>query len=156
MRMSVEMEKMVIDLQNQPGVEASAETVWVESLQNGRYRLRNLPALAYDLDLDDEVEAHKGDDGRLHFDRVVERSGNVAYRIMLLDGVDTSGDMIRERLSQVRLLSSAEEKYSDRYYVFNIEPSIDRSVLLNKLNEGEDVGLWAYEPTSDDPYQTEK
>jgi hypothetical protein len=115
----------------------------------------NLPALAYDIDLDDEVEATVGDDGRFVFVRVVSRSGNVAYRLILLDGVDPLASDVAKALNGIRALSDAEEKVSDRFYVFNMPRSADRKNLIGRLDDGERSGFWKYEPSSDDPHLTD-
>jgi hypothetical protein len=59
------------------------ETVWAESVGNGRFRIDNVPWLAYGVSLGDIVEASEDEPGQFDFVRVVEPSGNRAVRVVL-------------------------------------------------------------------------
>jgi len=82
------MLKMIITLDGQTELPASVETIWVKALRNGNYSVQNVPIWAYNSNLDDEVCGKVAADSRLHFEHVVRPSGNVAYQIIALDGVD--------------------------------------------------------------------
>ncbi len=70
--------------------EDGAEILWTTPLGADRYRLENSPSLAYGLSWLDVVEARPGSRGRLHFERVVLKSGHrtVRARIGGLDGAE--------------------------------------------------------------------
>jgi hypothetical protein len=77
------------------------ETPWVTPLGGGRFRLENMPLLAYGVSLHDVVEAHpRWFFGRLTFTRVVKKSGCRTVRVFTPEGNRTPEALrLREMLT---------------------------------------------------------
>jgi hypothetical protein len=124
--------------------EHGTENVWVESVADGKYRVRNIPTWAYDLSLDDVVEAHEAEDGRLMLDRVAGRGGHSTYRIIPFDGTDR-----KTFLSKWSLLEDEgctyESHSSQPLYAVDVPPAADIQRVYKLLEEGEQDGVWDFE-----------
>ncbi|HVB65597.1 MAG TPA: DUF4265 domain-containing protein [Nitrolancea sp.] len=127
--------------------EGPAETMWADDVGGGIYRLDNVPIFAYDVGLGDVFVGKSVDgDERLYFDRVVERSGDYTFRIIVLEDqwLDRRAE-VEENLSRVRKFSSAESSWGTDGFAFNVLGKRDIEELESVLEEGARRGLWEWE-----------
>ena len=121
-----------------------AETVWAEVVSSDTFRVRNIPTWAYDVSLDDVVQAQSGGDGRLAFDRVAERGGHSTYRIRLEDGDDAS--RFDQRWAALQELGCRYESHSEEpLYAVDVPPDADIHRVYEILEAGEADGTWDFE-----------
>jgi hypothetical protein len=121
-----------------------AENVWAEAVSGDTYRIRNIPTWAYDLSMDDVVQARTGDDDRLTFDRVTERGGHSTYRIRLEDSTDTA--KFDQQWAPLQELGCRYESHSEEpLYAVDVPPDADIHRVYEILEAGEADGVWEFE-----------
>jgi hypothetical protein len=109
--------------------EDGAEILWATPLGGERYRLENSPSLAYGLSWLDVVEAEPGSRGRLHFTRVVEKSGHRTLRVRI-GGMD--GHERASLLSALNDIGCSYEGELGRVLAIDVPPgaALDRACAL--------------------------
>lgn len=125
-----------------------AETMWADTLADCRYRLDNVPLFVYGVGLGDvfTVKHFEGDD-RPYFDRVVERSPNSTYRLILADAPEH--EPRRDALlSRVKPHASHSGIFKGTFLSLNVPESPRRDELDALIDEGEREGLWQSEVSS--------
>lgn len=101
--------------------EDGAEILWATALGADRFRIENSPSLAYGLSWLDVVQAAPGSRGRLHFQRVVHKSGHrtLRARLGMLEGLD------RERLlASLNDIGCSYEGEAGRLLAIDVPPGI--------------------------------
>jgi hypothetical protein len=127
------------------------ESFWAEPLGDDRYRLRNTPFVAKDLNFHDVVQAtRRGPDELPAINHVVERSGHKTLRIFFADASLPS--TIDEVLRHLNEMSANHEKGKDRFYAVDVRPEADYPSVCDYLWTLQQRGALAYEtgPTRED------
>ncbi|MCW5803011.1 MAG: DUF4265 domain-containing protein [Deltaproteobacteria bacterium] len=75
----------------QTDVGEEVETMWVEPLHYGLFKVDNIPFYVRGVSSEDIVSGRQGDDGRLEFGEVVESGGHSTLRVL----VRNDGDVAR-------------------------------------------------------------
>lgn len=136
--------KVLIPLPEDSDHGLGAENLWAESVADGAYRVRNIPTWAYELSLDDVIEAHEAEDGRLTLDRVVRRGGHSTYRIIPDAGTDEATFLAR--WAPLHDAGCTYESHSDRArYAVDVSPEANIHKVYALLHAGEDDGVWEFE-----------
>jgi hypothetical protein len=120
----------------------AAESLWAEPLGNRRYRLRNVPFLAYGYSEDDVVNATEID-GRLVVTDIAERSGHSTYRIFLPKPMDDLAFApLWETLGE---LGCTYERANSRVIGIDVPPNADVYAVYAVLEVGERAEWWTFE-----------
>jgi Domain of unknown function (DUF4265) len=125
-----------------------AETMWADKLADHRYRLDNVPLFVYGVGLGDVFTVKRVDgDDRPYFDRVVERTPNWTYRLILagVHGEDARRD---ELLSRVKAHARHSGIFQGTFVSLHVPESPQRDELDALIDEGEREGLWQSEVSS--------
>jgi len=117
--------------------------MWAVEVRLGRYQLRNSPFYAYEVSLEDIVEAERGEDGQLVFKRVTIRGGHSTYRLVLEREISSS-DFQRHWEPLERLGCSYEGKDS-RLLSVDVPARADVAAVFRLLEQGERDGTWDFE-----------
>ena len=118
------------------------ETLWAAPLGDGRYRLRNVPVLAYGFSEEDVVNAVESD-GRLIVGNVVQRSGHSTYRIFLPQSTD---DVAFAPLwKPLADLGCTYERANTRVIAVDVPPAADVYAVYAVLERGEQADKWEFE-----------
>ena len=134
--------KITLPLADESG--PAAENVWADPVTETTFRVRNVPTHAYDLSNEDTIEAHEADDGRLTFDRVVERGGHSTYRLIPASGLDKSA--FNERWAALADEGcSYESTTGEHRYAIDVPPHADIHAVYGLLEKGEHDGVWEFE-----------
>jgi hypothetical protein len=134
--------KVHVDLPNHGAT--GGESMWAEHLGGDRYRIRNVPFYAYDLNFHDVVEARAaGPDLEPSVLRVLERSGHHTLRVIFEDGV--APDDFAGYLDELRPLHVGHERAGERYYALDLEPEASMAEVRRRLDAWEADGVLAYE-----------
>jgi hypothetical protein len=124
------------------GPDGNTETVWAEPMGSNRYRLMNVPFIAFGLSIGDVVTA-KGHRGPPIFEAVVKRGGHSTYRIARQDGV--SDDQLALLLRELRDLGCGVERFTPRTYGVDVPPKSDIYATYRWLEEGMARGTWWFD-----------
>jgi hypothetical protein len=122
----------------------TGERVWATELEDGRYRIDNIPLYAYDVSYGDMVSARPGG-GELHFVSVIGKGGNSTYRLLLrAPHARADFDRYWERLE---LLGCFYESSRDPEDVFGINVPAESNVgsVYAILEEGDEAGVWYFD-----------
>lgn len=140
-----ELVKVVFDLQDED--VASAEGIWAQPVQKGNFKLKNIPALAYGVNLGDVIRAERRDDDCYHFVRVVRRSGHRTFRVAPKDKTERL-DLLRQ---VVHASGGQIERSGESYFAIDLPPNITDSSLISLLEQGETAGDWEFEESGINP-----
>ncbi len=120
------------------------ESLWAEDLGGDRYRLKNVPFYAYDLNFHDIVEARASrPDLKPSVLRVLERSGHQTIRVFFREDVSET-----DRLTHLGALNAYHvtfERCSERYFALDLEPEASVEDVREQLDALESEGTLAYE-----------
>jgi hypothetical protein len=108
----------------------------------------NVPVWAYGIAFEDVVEGRPGDDGRVEFVRVVEKSGLLTIRAA---GPDADPSRFSEVVTVLSKPALATERYSPSYCAFAMKPKdferiegtvkrledADSNIFVEIANEGD-------------------
>jgi hypothetical protein len=127
-----------------PDAEHGAENMWAEPVSGDTYRVRNIPTWAYELSLDDVVEAHGGEDGILIFGDVVERGGHSTYRI--IPAAETDETTFERYWAPLQDAGCRYESHATQpLYAVDVPPRADVRAVYEMLDRGERDGIWEFE-----------
>jgi hypothetical protein len=127
------------------------ESLWAEPLGDDRYRLRNTPFVAKDLNFHDIVRATSQAPNELpSINKVVERSGHKTLRIFFAD--EQLPSTIDEVLRKLNEMNANYEKGKDRFYAVDVRPEADYRSVCDYLWTLQQQAVLAYEtgPTRED------
>lgn len=131
--------KVTIDLNDDV---YGVETLWAAPLGDGRYRLRNVPFLAYGFSEDDVVNAAESG-GRLIVADVAQRSGHSTYRIFLLQPTDEAA--FAHLWKPLADLGCSYERANTRLIAVDVPPGTDVYAVYDALERGEQAKNWEFE-----------
>ena len=134
--------KVFFDVPEKDGSVMKTESLWAEPLGGDRYRLRNVPFLAFGFSEQDVITA-KEDNGALRVTGVAIRSGHSTYRLVLPE--DTSEEKFLQDWVPLKELGCTYERATRRYIAIDVPPPADIYAVYNALEEGEGAGLWEFE-----------
>jgi hypothetical protein len=125
------------------GSEAvESEGIWAEHVHDDRFRVLNIPFLAFGVALDDViVAAWSAEYGEPQFVRVDTHSGNSAYRILVRPDADPS--VAEHGWRQLEALGCGREiGTSERYWAIHAPRTVDRGALDVILEAGIAARTW--------------
>jgi Domain of unknown function (DUF4265) len=133
------LEKIVIELRDD---RYSVETLWVEPLGDGLYRLRNVPFLAYGFSEQDVVSTDEVE-GRHAVTGLTRAGGHSTYRVFLPEATDDARfARLFEPLSR---LGCTYERASARLIGIDVPPEADIYAVFAALEHGEAANEWSFE-----------
>lgn len=118
------------------------ESIWVEDLGDGRYRLENTPFCAYGYSYQDVVEAAPDEDGDLIAGRIAERGGHSTYRVMV---PKPSAAKFEKYWKPVEKLGCTYERANESFVAVDVPPRADIGAVFRLLQRGEADGVWGFE-----------
>lgn len=124
------------------GVEA--ENLWAAALEDGRYRIDNIPFYIYGISFGDVVRAEEIG-GRLVFREVVSRSSHSTYRILIKDSAGFSSTGFTNHWLALERLGCACEIAKHRWVAIDVPPATDVFAVYKILEAGEEQGVWSFE-----------
>jgi hypothetical protein len=108
----------------------SEESIWTEKLENGYYRIDNIPFYAPNLAYNDMI-AIEEDEGVFYFADLIERSGHSTIQIIFF-----KENEIEYTLSNLEKLGCAWEGMKNQaYFSVDIPPNINYLVIKEFLDE---------------------
>lgn len=134
--------KVFFDVSAKDGTVMKTESLWAEPVGGDRYRLRNVPFLAFGFSEQDVITA-KEDDGALRVTGVAIRGGHSTYRLVL--PADTNEEKFLQDWIPLKNLGCTYERATRRYVAIDVPPPADIYAVYNALEEGESAGLWEFE-----------
>ena len=118
---------MVPDEGGYPPVDT--EGIWAIPLQDGLYRIQNVPFYACDLSRDDVVSVRYDDEQNLWFDKLMTASSNSTFRVIVHDASQL--ELLRKRSSALGCETEVNRK--QRLIAIDILSSVRIEPLLNHL-----------------------
>jgi len=119
------------------------ESLWALPLEDGTFKIDNIPFYVPLLSCDDIVKARKHGDEYL-FKAIHEHSKNSTIRMIIYD-ID-SVENIRKRLTE--LGCDVEKSGTSGFIALNIPAMAQIEKLMGYLEEGHNLDLWDYEEAS--------
>lgn len=115
------------------------ESVWAEKIENGYYRIDNIPFYAPNLAFNDII-AIEEDEGVFYFDDLIKSSGHSTVQIILFKENESN-----EVLSKLENLGCKWEGMKNQsYYSIDIPPNINYSSVKLFLDEQFEKGILDY------------
>jgi len=124
--------------------EFETESLWAEPVAPGQFRIGNCPFFVFGVSLDDIVQARETENG-LEFEQVIARSGHSTYRVYLQGGLTLLDPEFKECWERIERLGAFFESANDRLAAIDIPPGKDSAAIYRLLEEGADLGIWAFE-----------
>jgi len=121
------------------------EGIWAVPLDDGNFRIDNIPFYVRSLSDHDIVAAHLTEHDKLVFDRVIARGGHSTYRIFLTDRAHHDKALLESWWMKLEELGCGYESVNDRYYAIDMPPKVEVSNVYRLLEEGEREGVWHFE-----------
>lgn len=112
--------------------QGRVENLAAEPLGENRYRLREIPSLAYGISHMDSFSANSGDEGTLVFDQVLEKSGNRTIRAILTRG-DMESEEAQALLRAIRDHGCTWENAIELIIAINLPPGVKMDPLTGYL-----------------------
>lgn len=117
----------------------SEESLWTEQIDNGYYRVDNIPFYAPNLAFNDMI-AIEEDEGVFYFSELVKRSGHSTVQIIFF-----KENEIEYVLSNLEKLGCAWEGMKNQaYYSLDIPPTINYVNIKQFLDEQSDNDILDY------------
>lgn len=135
------MKRMVFNLDAGSWHGSATETVWVEPLESGNYRVENSPFYAFGVSYMDIVGGID-DDGLLIFDGVISRGGHSTYRIIKSS---EGGNSFANYWVPLQQIGCTYEEGLNGLLSVDIPPEIDIFLAYELLERGENAGVWSFE-----------
>ena len=121
-----------------------SESVWAEPLGDNKFRIWNLPAFAYNLNMRAVVECALAVGGGLPVAvRVVEQGDVHVVRVFFADSA--SAEQIRGVLDLLGSRNALFEKYGERLWAVGLRSVVDYEWLGEALQPHVDAGLLGFE-----------
>lgn len=138
------LHKLIFKLDSNDWHGLDSETVWVVSVGGNRYRLENTPFFATGVANGDVLTA-KREKGHLVFESVIKPSGHSTYRIMVEEA--TQPDEFAKQWDKLEKLGCTCEDIDADPPLFSVDipASVDINCAYEILEEGEGLGIWAFE-----------
>jgi len=138
--------KLIIPLeQDEDGYPpAGSERLWALQLEEGRYKVDNIPFFARDLALGDIVSAipeEGAEEGVLRYQQVLQPSGHSTFRILVQD--ESQVPEVCRLLEQ--LGCDTERSHLPRLVAIDIPPSVSLEAVREALSPGHAQERWEHE-----------
>jgi hypothetical protein len=119
----------------------TAEVLWAAPVNDGTFRLDNIPLLVFGVSLGDVVRVRQSNEV-LEFEEVVARGGHSTYRVMINDPDDAAA---QQHLRAIVTLGCGYEHLTPRFVAIDVPPAVDVFTVYELLDRGLDDGLWTFE-----------
>lgn len=138
------LEKVLIELEEDAWHGHAVESVWVEKVGKDRYRIMNVPFYAYGLSIEDVIvtKDYRGTHAVL---TVVERSGHSTYRLFLAEGVGIDSQVFRENWILLQNLGCTYERATRSLLAVDVPPLAEIHEVYQLLEHGVAAGVWDFE-----------
>lgn len=123
----------------------SSETVWVEPIGDGVFRIRNVPFYARNLSFGDVISAREAANSALTLDKVVSRGGHSTYRIRLADSVSLEDLTFDKYWQPLEAAGCTYERATERLLGVDVPPAAGIYEVYDLLSTGENEGAWSFE-----------
>jgi hypothetical protein len=134
--------KVVFDVPEKDGSVLKTESLWAEPLGEDRYRLRNVPFLAFGFSEQDVITA-KDDKGKLVVTGAAARGGHSTYRLVLPE--DTNEEKFLQDWVRLGELGCTYERATRRFVAIDVPPHADIDAVYEALERGERASAWEFE-----------
>jgi hypothetical protein len=131
-----------LDPQEWEGIEA--ENMWAQPVENGKYRIQNIPFYAYGVSAEDIVNTTLIQ-GVLTFASVARRGGHSTYRILLSDGIYLQEGTVMNLWGQMQALGCTYEGANSKWLAVDVPPSAEIYKVYSLLEQGEEAGVWSFD-----------
>lgn len=115
------------------------ETVWAVLLENGLYRIDNIPFYAPNVSNKDIITV-EDDDGILYFDDLIEPSGHSTVQLIFFD--NSKAKDLLERLEKIGC--KWEGMKEQPYYAVDIPSNVHYQTVKNVLDKESEIGVLDY------------
>jgi Domain of unknown function (DUF4265) len=122
--------------------DGGSETLWAIAEGEDRYRLDNIPYVAFGLSWNDIVLAPQVD-GLPTFSRIVAQSGHSTYRLALRD--DVPADEFPDLVAGLKDLGCTFERFSPRMMGVDVPPSVDIYAVYELIERGMSDRHWEFD-----------
>lgn len=126
---------------------AESEGIWCETVATGQYRVRNIPFYAFNISLDDIIEAEINEsDGRLFFNGIVVKpSGNHVYRCMVNRDSPKQSQKYLELINSMNCFYETAIHGDFELFSIDVPSDVDVNKIYDILELGEADGSWDFE-----------
>jgi hypothetical protein len=118
------------------------EWMWAEPAGPGLFRLSNSPFYAYGVSLGDVVSVAMRE-GLPVVTGIAERGGRTTYRVLRAEAL--ADEVWDEEWAQLNTLGCVCESDGDRLVAIDVPAETDVAAVFRLLEEGENLGFWAFE-----------
>lgn len=123
------MRKKVILVYKDSAGEIAEETIWTEPLDNGNYKVDNIPFFAPNLAYEDIISV-EDDNGELYFESLIQASKHSTIQVIFFDPHKEN-----EVLSRLEEASCQwEGMQGGRYYAIDVPPEQDYKKIKKMLD----------------------
>lgn len=125
----------------------TCEGMWAVRLDEGRFRLDNIPFFVFGVSCFDIFSALRQEDGRLKFHRVLKAGGHSTLRIILEDIlIDQRPDWERfQELREVFRGLGCSSEITPGMMSIDVPPEVSLTKVRAILDDGETKNFWGYE-----------
>lgn len=131
--------KVAFVIEEEPG---GSESMWVEALSDGTFRIKNIPAWVSGVSFDDVIVS-KRRDGEVWFDKVKSRGGHSTYRLAFQDPAGPQG--VQPEFDALQALGCGFERISPRFIALDVPPETDVIAVYRALEDGMASGRWWFD-----------
>jgi hypothetical protein len=118
------------------------ESLWAERLDNGSFRLRNVPFYAKGVSCEDIIEVKKVDNLNI-FNKVIKGGGHSTYRI--IRHPKTSDEDFIKYWTSLEKIGCTYEKGEGRLYAVDVPETTNIYDCYSLLTLGEKEDVWDFE-----------
>ncbi|MEH1930300.1 DUF4265 domain-containing protein [Nostoc sp.] len=120
--------KVVLD------TEEGEEKVWALSLGGSHYRIQSVPFFAYNISLEDIVEAHR--QGRnLRVRKMIGKSGHRTLRVIFEDEEGLDSENAKEFLTVLERLGCVYEGFPPMLLAVDVPSEVDIEAVIESCEE---------------------
>jgi hypothetical protein len=117
------------------------ESVWATQVEQGLYRLGNIPFFARGVAYEDIVSAVRKDDGTLGFVDVVQPSGHSTLRVIAYE--ESDAPVLRRKLEKFGC--DTEQSHIPNLFAVDVPPSVPLDAVRHLLDADNASERWEYE-----------
>lgn len=133
--------KLTLALEPDAWHGSTTETLWVEPVGSGQYRLANVPFFAFGLSLRDVVLAHE-EGGRLVFSSALRRGGHSTYRLLVKPARQQD---FPEFWDPLQASGCTFEQGKGNLFAVDVPESANIFDVYKLFEAGEKAGVWSFE-----------
>lgn len=120
----------------------ATEDLWAEKINEGKYKIRNVPFYAFGVSHMDIVSTYTKEE-IVYFSKVLIHSGHSTYRIILDKNVDEK--KFEEFWTPIQELGCSYEEGIGRLYAIDVLPTSDINEVYRLLEKGVKSKVWDFE-----------